>query len=140
MLSKLVMLKKNEEFIDAILGNDEDMDDESARAILSLYSVDVDALTSELKKKLRSTLAELSEDSKEAHNLRRTLANVVKYEKDSDPSSVKPKDYIDGMMNNISAAFRRPVYSFHNRADGEMPKEDKDILDGLAQELEDDGE
>ena len=140
MLGNSVMLKKNEEFIDAMIGKDEDLDEDSARAILSLYSVDVDSLTTELKKTVRATLGELSEDSKEAHNLRRILANVVKYEKDKDLSSIKPKDYINAMMNTISTAFPKPVYSFRNRSEGELPIGDKNILDGLAKELEDDCE
>lgn len=140
MQGKSVMLKKNEEFVDAIIGRDEDIDEDSARAILSLYSVDVDSLTTELKKTLRAKLGELSDDSNESHNLRRTIANVVRDEKAKDPSSIMPKDYINNLMSNVSAAFPKPVYSFRNRSEGEMPSGDRDILDGLARELEDDCE
>ena len=131
---------KTEEFVDAILGSGDDLDDELATSILSLHLIDEDVLTVEFKARLTSRLAELPDNSKEAHNLRRTLSKVIEQEKQESPDFAKPKDYIGDLMRDMVAVFPKPIYSFHKRADGDMPSNDKNILDEPEEELGDESE
>lgn len=123
-------------FVDAILGTGEDLHDELANAILKLHSIDEHDLTADFKAALRERLSLVPEESKEAHNLRRTLSNVVRYEKETSPDFARPKHYVRDIMNEVQAAFPKPVYSFRNRSEGAMSQNDEKILSELAKELD----
>lgn len=131
---------KAEEFAEALLGNDNDLDNELASEILQAYKIDEDGLVSSFKILLREKLGNLPEESKEANNLRRTLNSVIKSEKESSPHFAKPRDHIKNLFDGLSSAFQKPAYSFHKRTNGEMPDQDVKLLDDLSRELEDEDE
>lgn len=136
--SQLPSIQKSmrEEMIDAIIGIDEEMDDDTAREILESYGLNEDDLLAEFKQCIRVELRNIDPATRESENLGKTLKNINDFQNQSSPYSVVPKDWVSGMLNKLLPESQtKPLYSFHNRNDGEMSDHDKKILDDLEDEL-----
>lgn len=126
---------KKEQFIDAIIGKDEELTDELASKILSEFGIDESRLVDNFKDSIQNDLRKLHSESKEASNLRRTVRNITEYQKSSSLDVGEPEDYIASLINTVQSAFQKPVFSFRNRNNGEMSEKDKMILNELQEEL-----
>lgn len=126
---------KKEQFIDAIIGKDEELTDELASKILIEFDIDESRLLDNFKNSIQQDLREMQPESKESSNLRTTLRKITEYQKSSMPDVAEPKDYIANLINSVQSAFQKPVFSFRNQKNGEMSENDKMILNELQEEL-----
>ncbi|MGI8544127.1 MAG: hypothetical protein ACR2MD_11725 [Aridibacter sp.] len=131
---------KKEQFIDAIIGKDEEITDELASKILIEFGIDESRLLGNFKNSIQHDLREMPPESKEFSNLRNTLRNITEYQRSSLPDIAEPKDYIANLINSIQSAFQKPVFSFRNRKNEEMSENDKMILNELQDELNNEAE
>src|SRR5688500_4493006 len=102
---------KEDQVLDAILGPDEEMDEEMAGYILAQHGVDEFSLVDEFKRSLQEEVRSLSQDSQEAINLNTTIRNITEYQRASSPALMKPADLLEGIFNQSTSAFPRPVYA-----------------------------
>lgn len=130
---------KKEQFIDAVLGRDDEMNDELASSILAEYGIDESGLVDGFKRSIQEDLRLIPSDSSEAVNLRATVRKITEYQKASDSEAAEPKNYIADVFNSVRSAFQKPRFAFHNQK-GELPESDKEILDELEKELSDEVE
>lgn len=129
-----------EQFMDGVLGCDEEMDDELASAILAEYGIDESSLVDDFKRHLQEEVRQLPENSIEASNLIATIKNIGEYQKTSAPDAIEPKKYIEDLFDAVRLSNRKPVYAFRNRKERELSEKDKNILDELENELNDETE
>lgn len=132
--------EKKKNFEDAIFGREDEISDELAIKILNLNNIDETELLPGFKARIQERLRNISPNDQEAANLLATLRNITEYQKKTSPGEQEPRNYIKELFDGCSNAFRKPILSFHNRQDGEMPDEDRLILDQLKEELNDDSE
>lgn len=121
--------------IDAILGSDEEMPNESATEILGLYGLTDNDLINSFKTSMSKRLQELPSDSGEAKSLGGLLRNVRDHQKDLTGERLTPKERISRLLEGLITPPATVSYAFRERKDGELPDSDKQILDDLKREL-----
>ena len=126
---------KHEQMIDAILGTDEEMSDESASEILGLYGLTDNDLINSFKTSMSKRLQELPAESEEARNLGGMLRNVRDYQRNVTGERITPKDRISKLLDGLLTPPFVVSYAFRDRKDGELSDSDKQILDDLKREL-----
>ena len=134
---------EKDELRDRILGSDEEMSDELASRILESYDIDENQLINAFKARIQTELKKTYDpNSQDSQNLSNTLKNISEYQRAASPRSVEPKDWIANLINKVipPTAHAQPLYSFRKREDGEMSDHDKQILDDLRAELENEKE
>lgn len=137
---------EREHLLDAILGPDEEMDDESADNILGSCRITGSDLVEEFKLRLQS---ELRRHYQETNEVSQPMSAALKSIRESQASPEievpDPKSRIADILHGTGppTSQNTVLYAFHNLADGEVSESDKLILDELRAELEneqDDGE
>ncbi|MBK9215827.1 MAG: hypothetical protein IPM59_09550 [Chloracidobacterium sp.] len=126
---------KHEQMIDAILGSDEEMSNESATEILGLYGLTDNDLIDSFKASMSKRLQELPADSDDAKSLGGLLRNVRDYQKGLTGERLTPKERIAKLLDGLITPPTAVSYAFRERKDGELPDSDKQILDDLKREL-----
>lgn len=129
---------KREEMIDAILGPDEEMTDETAAEILNQYGIDETKLLDNFKVSVQKHLRQIPASSDESKKLGAMLRDIGEFQRASAPEAISPKDWIAGLMNNLIPRQSAPSYSYRDRKEGDLPASDQELLDGLKKELEED--
>ena len=129
--------------MDAILGSDEEMDEETATEILQLYGITGSQLLEGFKLRLNAELRKHHEETNEVSKpLSAVLQSVREQQRQSESESVTFQSYIANFLNNPMTHNTETyaLYSFHKLQEGEVSEEDKNILDELRAELENDEE
>ena len=128
---------KREQMIDAILGIDEEMSDESASQILGLYGLTDNDLVNSFKAALARRLADLPANSEEVRNVGGLLKNVRDHQKVITGQNLSPRERISNLVDGLLLPPVSANFAFRDRKEGELPDADKEILEGLKQELRD---
>jgi hypothetical protein len=126
---------RREEMIDAILGHDEEMTDEMASDILTLYGVTENDLIDNLKASISEKLKHLPAESDVARRLGGMLKNLRDYQKEITGAKLSPTDRISQLLDGLFTPPLTARYSFRDRKEGELPDSDQTILDDLKKEL-----
>lgn len=127
-----------EELLDAILGPDEEMDDELADEILRTYNLTGSQLVEEFKLRLQAELkSHLQATNEISKPLEAALKSIRDQQRASEPEPVRADSWIDGFLGGSIAAGAQPqlLYSFHRLRQGAATANDKKILDDLEAEL-----
>ncbi|HYX27300.1 MAG TPA: hypothetical protein VE863_01940 [Pyrinomonadaceae bacterium] len=123
---------------DAILGPDEEMDDELADDILRSYDLTGPQLVEEFKLRLQAELKHHLQATNEISKpLEAALKSIRDQQRAAEPEPVRADSWIDGLLGGSIAAGTQPqlVYSFHRLRQGSATANDKKILDELEAEL-----
>jgi hypothetical protein len=129
---------KREEFLEAIFGSDEEMDDQSADEILASHGIKSSDLVEEFKLCLQ---AELRRHLHETNEISKPLEAALKAIRDqqhaSQPAPVKADSWIDSFLGDGISSSAQPQlqYSFNRQKEGAISANDKKILDELEGEL-----
>ncbi len=127
-----------EELFDAILGPDEEMDDELADDILRSYNLTGSQLVEEFKLRLKSELKDHLQATNEISKpLEGALKSIIEQQRASQPEPVKADSWIAGFLGGSISLGAQPqlLYSFHKQKEGAVSANDKKILDELEIEL-----
>jgi hypothetical protein len=134
---------EREQLLDSILGPDEEMDDELAAEILTSCGITGSELVEEFKLLVQSELRQhYQETNQVSQPLSGALRSIRESQTQPEAEPDNPKSRITSILhgtvppNNQSTV----LYAFHNLADGEVSGNDKQILDELRAELEDEQE
>jgi hypothetical protein len=126
---------KQEEMIDAIFGADEEMTDELASEILTLYGITENDQIDNLKSSIAEKLKHMPIESDATRQLGGMLRNLRDYQKEITGAKLSPNERISELLGGV---FTPPVtasYAFRDRKEGELPDSDQAILDDLKKEL-----
>jgi hypothetical protein len=129
---------EREELFDAILGPDEEMDDELADEILSSYDLTGSQLVEEFKVRLQSELKRHFEETNEISKpLETALKSIMARQRASEPAPVEAEPWIGSVLAGsvASSAPAELLYSWHKQKEGAVSDKDKRILDELEGEL-----
>ncbi len=127
-----------EELCDAILGPDDEMDDEMADDILRGYDLTGPQLVEEFKLRLQ---AELKDHLQATNEISKPLEAALKSIRDqqhaAEPEPIRADSWIDDFLGGIISSGTQPqlLYSFHRQREGAVSANDKKILDELEAEL-----
>ncbi|MBA2525929.1 MAG: hypothetical protein H0V18_09135 [Pyrinomonadaceae bacterium] len=127
-----------EELFDAILGPDEEMDDELADEILDSYNLTGPQLVEEFKLRLQAEIkSHLQATDEISKPLEAALKSIRDQQRASEPEPVRADSWIDGFLGGSIVAGAQPqlLYSFHRLRQGAATANDKKILDDLEAEL-----
>ncbi len=127
-----------EELCDAILGPDEEMDDELADEILRSYNLTGSQLVEEFKLRLKSELKDHLQATNEISKpLEVALKSIIEQQRASQPEPVRADSWIAGFLGGSISPGTQPqlLYSFHKQKEGAVSANDKKILDELETEL-----
>lgn len=129
---------EREELFDAILGPDEEMDEELADEILATYGIAGADLVEEFALRLQ---AELRKHYAETHEVSEPLSAALKsireQQRAAEPVPVRPGSWIARFLGGTPPqdAQCQPQVSFHNLQKDVVSMNDKEILDELENEL-----
>ncbi len=129
---------EREELFDAILGPDDEMDDELAEEILSSYDLTGPQLVEDFKLLLQSELKHHFEETNEISKpLETALKNIMAEQRASEPAAVEAEPWIGSILAGTvtSSAPAELLYSWHRQKEGAVSEKDKRILDELEGEL-----
>jgi hypothetical protein len=129
-----------EELLDAILGPDEEMDDELANKILDHYNLTGAQLVEEFKLRLQAEAKSHFQETNEVSKpLEAALKSIREYQRAAEPEPVRAESWIDAFLRGsiASGAQQQPLYSFHRLREGSATANDQKILDELEAELGD---
>jgi hypothetical protein len=126
---------KREEMIDAIIGADEEMTDELASKILTLYGITENDRIENLKGSIKERLRNVPAESDAARQLGGMLRNLGNYQKEITGAKLSPSQRISELLGGLLAPPLTASYSFRDRKEGELPESDQAILDDLKKEL-----
>lgn len=129
---------EREELFDAILGPDEEMDDELADEILSTYNLTGSQLAEEFKVRLQSELKRHFEETNEVSKpLEAALKSIRDQERASEPAPVEAEPWIGNVLagNLPSSAPAESRFDMHKQQEGPVSENDKRILDELEGKL-----
>ena len=135
----LVPLKSpREELLDAILGPDEEMDDELADEILRSHNLTGSQLVEEFKLHLQAEIkSHLQATNEISKPLEAALKSIREQQREAEPEPVEADSWIAGFLGGTISAGAQPqlLYSFHRQKEGAISASDKKILDELETEL-----
>jgi len=127
-----------EELLDAILGPDEEMDDELADKILGSYNLTGSQLVEEFKLRLQAEIKNHMQATNEiSQPLEAALKSIRNQQHAAEPEPVRADSWIDAFLGGSigSAAQPQLLYSFHRQRQAAVSANDKKILDELEAEL-----
>lgn len=127
-----------EELLDAILGPDEEMDDELADEILRSYNLTGSQLVEEFKLRLQTELkSHLQATNEISKPLEAALKSIRDQQHAAEPQPVRADSWIDSFLGGSIFAGDQPqlLYSFHRLRQGAATANDQKILDELEAEL-----
>lgn len=132
--------RTEEEIIDeALFGIDEDIDAETVEEILNSYDINSEDLVNDLKLKIKHELKENygnNEKEQESENLGRVLRDISNYQRANDPKQIEPKSLIQGFLDGTIQKKLKPSLDFRNKSKDGISEHDKQILDDLEKENE----
>jgi DNA-binding PucR family transcriptional regulator len=126
---------RREDVIDAILGRDEEMTDEMASDILTLYGITENDLIDNLKASISERLKHVPAESDVAQRLGGMLRNMRDYQKKITGAKLSPSERISQLLGGLFSPPVTATYSFRDRKEGQLPESDQEILDNLKKEL-----
>lgn len=126
-----------EELFDAILGPDEEMDDEQADEILRSYNLTGSQLVEEFKLRLQAELKNHLQATNEVSKPLEALKSIREQQRAAEPEPVEADSWIAGFLGGGISPSTQPqlLYSFHKQKEGAVSANDKKILDELETEL-----
>jgi hypothetical protein len=127
-----------EELLDAILGPDEEMDDDLADEILRSYNLTGSQLVEEFKLRLQTEIkSHLQATNEISRPLEGALKSIRDQQRAAEPQPVRADSWIDSFLGGSVFAGNQPqlLYSFHRLRQGAATANDKKILDELEAEL-----
>ncbi len=126
---------KQEEMIDAIIGVDDEMTDELASEILTLYGITENDRIDSLKASIAERLKQVPAESDAARQLGGMLRNLWNYQKEITGANLSAGQRISELLGGLFAPPLSASYSFRDRKEGELPESDQAILNDLKKEL-----
>lgn len=130
---------EREDLMDAILGPDEEMDDDLADEILNSYGLRGPQLVEEFKLLVEAELKRHYQETSEISKpLEVALRSIIDQQRSAQPAPVQADSWIEAFLagNVSSGASSRFLYSFHKQKEGSVSEKDKELLDELERELE----
>jgi len=136
-------LTEKEELVEALIGNDDDFEDEEcSEEYLDAFGIDPNTLVLQFKEHLQERARRhQAENGSVPDSISDALRAIRDHLKSSDPMNVDPDDHIDKLLSGQLArgasagGYARSL----RRKDGEeMSEEDEELLDALEAELEGD--
>jgi hypothetical protein len=127
-----------EALLDAILGPDEEMDDELADEILRDHDLTGSELVEEFKLRLQAEIKNHLQATNEISKpLEAALKSIREQQREAEPEPVEADSWITGFLVGSISASAQPqlLYSFHKQTEGTVSANDKKILDELETEL-----
>lgn len=127
-----------QQFLDTVLGSDDEITDELAEEILTSHKMSGKELLEGFKLRLQ---AELRRDFQETGQISKPLEaamhSIRKKQQASEPSPVEADSWIDRFLSGaiVSPTESQVLFSFHKQKEGKVSVGDKLILDELEREL-----
>lgn len=124
---------------EALFGLDEEIDTETADDILASYGISSEELVADFKLLIQQEVRENYgnvEKKKEFENQLRVLKDILNYMRASDPELIEPKTLIQGFLKGEIQPRAKPSFAFRNKGKEGISSKDKQILDELEKELD----
>jgi hypothetical protein len=134
---------EEDELFDALIGPDEEIDDETAKEVLKIYGVSSSDLVSKLKSRVEADVRKLRSESKSTpvpiQNALKNLQTATTPHPKPDPMNVDPNTHINNLLGGkakaVSGAAGR--IGFRGRKAGErVSRKDKELIESLKAEVD----
>ncbi|HQU93176.1 MAG TPA: hypothetical protein PLK77_12805 [Pyrinomonadaceae bacterium] len=131
-----------DEVRDALLGNDTDIDVETAEKILQSHGLSSDPLLEKMREMMQERIRNYHQtgtNEAEKENLQYFLRDMTNYNRARSPEAVKPEGWIKSIIDNTTAG----LFPNHTKAqayrgkDGDLTENDQNLIDSIEAELDD---
>jgi hypothetical protein len=133
---------EKDELYEALLGSDEEMDDEEASEILAGHGINSSDLLLEFKSRVETDARRIQSNGKTIpvpmQNAIKNLRATIDSQKQEE-NSIDPAEHIESLLSGKAQAATNSAgrYSFRNRKAGEkISNNDRNLLDSLEDEVE----
>lgn len=126
---------------DALIGPDSEIDEETAGEIIRSHGFSGEAMADEFKRRLQARIREnelSGEKEIENKNLLMFLRDMTNYQKARSPDNVKPRNWIDSIVDNTNQALFpsfNTARAYRGLENDDLPAEDEKILDDAESQL-----
>lgn len=134
---------ETDEIRDALIGPDCEIDDETAEEIIRSHGFDGGAIVDEFKQRLQAQIRENQEagdKNAENKNLLLFLRDITNYQRARSPDNVKPKGWIDSIVDNTNKTLFpsfNTARAYRGLEHGDLSEHDQKLLDEAEADLED---
>lgn len=133
---------ETDKVLDALLGPDLEIDEDTAEKILRSHGISSDALVDELQAMMQERIRKNElEGNKQAdnENLRYFVRDITNYKRARSPDSVKPESWIDSILDNTTRVLfpnQSKAQAYRGRKDGHLTENDQNLIDEIEAELD----
>lgn len=124
-----------EKIEDAVFGSEEEFDENLARDIAESYNISPEELVEQVKIRMQSEVRRRSQNNEEKpENLLRAIKSIGNYQR-KNAEIEEPKSRIQSLFDG-SILNLRPSFAFRNKSKDGISENDKQILEDLESELD----